>query len=71
MAVPMTEYNPLKVCPILHKSSQDFGIPVTATSPLHSNLPSVYWPEDPSNMVRPKFKRVIGSKFLTAITPAR
>ena len=65
----MTEYNPLRVWPILHVSSHDFGIPVTATCPLHSKRPSVWTPDDVSSWVRPKFKREMGRISFLVITP--
>jgi hypothetical protein len=66
----MTEYKPLKVCPIRHKSSQEEAIPSTTTCPEHSNLPSVCTPEEYSKIVLPKFRRVIGKTLLSVIIPA-
>jgi hypothetical protein len=68
--VAITEYNPLKVCPPLHKSSQELGIPVTGTCPEHSNGPNVWTPEELSSWVRPKFRRVTGRRFLLEMMPA-
>ena len=68
----MTKYNPLRLCPIRHKSSQEVGIPVTVVSPpLHSNRPSVWAPDEDDNWVRPKFNFVIGKMVLAVITPAQ
>jgi hypothetical protein len=66
----MTEYKPLNVCPIRHKSSQEEAIPSTTFCPEHSNLPSVCTPDEYSKIVLPKFKRVIGKTLLSVIIPA-
>ncbi len=66
----MTEYKPLKVCPIRHRSSQEEAIPSTATCPVHWNLPSVCTPEEYSKIVLPKLSCVIGKTLLSVIIPA-
>jgi hypothetical protein len=53
------------------RSSQDVGNPVRATDPVHSNRPSVWIPDEVSNSVRPKFKRVMGNTFLSVMIPVR
>ena len=53
-----------------HKSLQDFGIPLTATCPVHSNLPSVWALEDPRDgRIKPKLRRVMGKTVLSVMIP--
>ena len=51
------------------RSRHDVGNPVMATVPVHSNLPSVWMPDEVSSCVRPKFRRVTGRTFLSVTTP--
>jgi hypothetical protein len=46
-AVPMTEYNPLEVCPVAFKFAQDVGIPKYVGLGLTSTYPIKFWtPEE-------------------------
>jgi hypothetical protein len=58
-AVPMTEYNPLEVCPVAFKFAQDVGIPKYVGLGLTSAYPITLWnPEETST-----YHQAIGFKL--------
>lgn len=57
------------MCPNIRRSAQDVGFPSTTFFPVHSNLPSVCWP-DPA-WVRPKLSRLMGKIFLSLMMPSK